>query len=105
MSSSFTPSPEAFIESFLNSVPKIKSTPTFDTLNIVRNLLKENATSVPSNRGGGKNGYLSMVLSDYLYAHIDPSPFAIPIYPGAQSAIAPGASAAIIHETVPLHSK
>ena len=57
------PSPESIIESFPNpDIPRIEGTPTYESIAQVRTLLSANAASVPSQRGGGNNGYLGLIL-------------------------------------------
>ena len=82
MSPSTPPSPEAFIDSFPNMLPKIEGPPTYDSLAQLKDLIKANATSVTSTRGGGTHGYLGIVLSPGAYATIDPSAFVVPANPG-----------------------
>jgi hypothetical protein len=65
------PTPKDFITSFPNPVAKLKGAPTYDNLTAIRNLLKANATSVPSNRGGSANGYLGLVILAAIYTTIN----------------------------------
>ena len=104
-SSSSVPKPEDFIESFPNTLPKIDGPPSYDTLSQAKELLKANAASVPSTRGGGSSGYLGIVLSDASYATVDPTAFVVPNYPGPQPVIPAGATAAQISEAVRLHAE
>ena len=46
------------------TLTKITGQPTFVALRIVKNKLKENAASVPSDLGGGANGHLGLVLKN-----------------------------------------
>jgi hypothetical protein len=106
MSASSVPTIETFIESFPHQVPPMQGVPTYEALNEVKTLLKANAASVPSNRGNGANGYLSVGVSALVYATIDNQPFTISPNPGAHSIIPPGATASIVgHSTVRLHGE
>ena len=46
---------------------KITSKPTYSSLKILKDELKANAASVPSDLGGGKHGHLGLVLKDDEY--------------------------------------
>ena len=54
---------------------RIHGEPTFDTLKILYNNLKANATSVPSSKGGGRHGHLGLVVSPTEYALLSLTPF------------------------------
>ena len=57
--------------------------PTYETLHHLKNKLKSNASSAPTNLGGRNNGYLGMVLTPAEYHHISPNnPFTWPHNPG-----------------------
>jgi hypothetical protein len=99
------PSIESFIESFPNRLPKIQGLPTYDSLVETRRLLKENAATIPSLRGGGNNGYLGIVVSDAVYATIHATPFDLPDNPGPTPVIPGGASAAVVGELVRQHTE
>ena len=73
------PTPDEFIASFPNSnIPPLTGEPNYDTLHELRQLLKENAASVASNRGGGVHGYLSIVVSAAVYTTLSATAFTIP---------------------------
>ena len=61
---------------------KIHGEPTFETIKILHNQLKANASSVPSGLGGGNFGHLGLVLTPAQYALISPVPFDRPAHPG-----------------------
>ena len=61
---------------------KIHGEPTYDTLKQLHNQLKANATTVPSNLGGGQHGHLGLVLTPTKYALISQTPFVKPAHPG-----------------------
>jgi hypothetical protein len=103
---SSVPSPESFIESFPNSIPKIEGTPNFESLSNLRHLIKANAATVPSNNGGGQHGYLGIATSAAIYQTISPAPFTIPPNPGPQPIIPAGnPTAAQISHTIRVHTE
>ena len=61
---------------------KIQGEPTPDTLLTLKNQLKANASSVPSNLGDGNHGHLALVLHPDKYALISNVPFQRPQHPG-----------------------
>jgi hypothetical protein len=99
------PSAEAFIESFPNQLPKIEGQPTYDKLKHAKSLLKQNAATVPSNRGGGDNGYLALTMSDEAYTAISATAFDLPEYPGASPDIPDGATGPVIARLVQTHNE
>ncbi len=103
---SSVPSPESFIESFPNSIPKIEGTPDFESLSTIRHLIKANAATVPSNNGGGQHGYLGISTSSAIYATISPTAFTIPPNPGPQPILPAGnATAAQISHAIKTNQK
>lgn len=105
MSSSVS-TPESFIESFPATPVKIEGQPNYDSLTALREVLKQNAASITTERGGGLHGYLGIILSDAMYATIAPAnPFLLPVAPANTPAIAAGATAAIISEAVRVHTE
>ncbi len=72
----------------------IQGEPDADALITLKNQLKANAGTVPSNLGGGNHGHLGLVLSPATYALVANTPFDTPIHPGAL-AIPQGTSAAM----------
>ena len=66
---------------FPNLTP-INGEPDADILIKLKNQLKANASSVPSNLGGGAHGHLGLVLSDATYALVSNTPFVPPAHPG-----------------------
>jgi hypothetical protein len=83
-------SPDAIIESFSTpSLPAIQGEPTYPQLAAILQALKANDTSIPSNTGGGTNGYLGIVVSTAVYATIAPgNPFLQPTIPPQHPTIA-----------------
>jgi hypothetical protein len=103
---SSVPSTDAFIESFPTLPSKIVGQPDYASLTLLRNELKQNAASVPSNRGGGIHGYLGTVMSAAMYDTIAPgTPFTIPAYPGPQPIMVQGDTAAVIGATIRMHQE
>ena len=86
--------PESFLTSFPQQLPKIEGEPTYESLSLARDILKGNATSVDSNRGGGDDGYLALIVTDAQYLAIAEEPFILPKKPGAQPEIPAGTSVA-----------
>lgn len=100
------PSPEDFITSFPNTVPKVEGSPSYESIKEIRDILKINAASVPSNRGGGQNGYLGLVVSTNIYATIANQPFTLPQNPGPQPIIpVPAPTAAVIGAIIRDHTE
>ena len=80
--------------------------PTYATLTLLRNELQQNAATIPSNRGGGSNGYLGTIMSGPMYETIAPGqPYTIPAYPGAQPTVPASATGPQISEAVRLHNE
>jgi hypothetical protein len=103
---SSVPSTVDFIGSFPIQPMKITGMPTYTTLTLLRNELQQNAATIPSNRGGGSNGYLGTIMSGPMYDTIAPGqPFTIPGYPGAQPTVIAGATGPQISEAVRLHNE
>ena len=102
---SAVPTIEDYLESF-QQLPKIEGTPTYESLTTIRDILKANAASVPSTRGGGANGYLGLVVTAASYDMIAPgTPFDHPPFPGVQPNIPPNSTAAQINEIVRVHNE
>ena len=103
---SSVPSTVDFIGSFPIQPMKITGMPTYATLTLLRNELQQNAATIPSNRGGGSNGYLGTIMSGPMYDTIAPGqPYTIPAYPGAQPTVIAGATGPQISEAVRLHNE
>ena len=64
------------------NLTSINGEPDADTLIKLKNELKANASSVPSNLGGGHLGHLGLVLPPHTYAMISDTPFVQPAHPG-----------------------
>ena len=61
---------------------KVHGTPTYETLQKIKDQLKANAASVTSNLGGGANGHLGLVLTPAEYKNISDIPYQQPKHPG-----------------------
>jgi len=59
---------EQYIESFSNSTfPKIEDEPTYEKIKQIHKLAAENTASIETTRGGGRHGYLAIVLDSNTY--------------------------------------
>ena len=68
---------DSYFEHLVRTV--IRGEPTYETLHHLKNKLKANVSSVPTNLGGGNHGYLGMILTPAEYFRIAPTdPFACP---------------------------
>ena len=68
---------------------KIQGQPDFQSLKTIKDELKANATTVPTDLGGGANGHLGLVLTPAEYANVNPINYVRPAHPG-QLVIPPG---------------
>jgi hypothetical protein len=95
-----------YTKGFPNALSKITGTPSYEALQELRNLTRQNALSVPSHLGGGIHGHLGLVLSAPRYFIIAPgTPFNIPDRPDALPMIPLGSTAAQTAELVRQHSE
>ena len=62
---------------------RIHGEPTYETLKIVKDELRSNATSVTTDLGGGAHGHLGLILTISKYAVVSHVPYARPIHPDA----------------------
>jgi hypothetical protein len=91
----------ALIEGFPHKPAKILGQPTFETLKELKLALEANESSVSSNLGGGRHGYLGAVIDAQTYAIIvgnntagAAQPFIIPTFPGILPVVVRGNQAA-----------
>ena len=103
--SSSVPSLDDFIQSFPDQLTKIEGIPSYKTLSILCELVKANAGSVPTTRGGGKLGYLVLVVSMAIYKTISATPWTIPDYPDTRPIIPPATTSTPIGDLVRQHQK
>src|SRR5688500_7301577 len=61
---------------------RVHGKPTFETLKVLLDELKANASSVPTTLGGGMYGHLGLVISPTRYATLTATPFVRPANPG-----------------------
>lgn len=64
------------------SLTRIHGEPNYDSLKIVKDELRSNATSVTSDLGGGAHGHLGLVLTDVEYQVVSPTAYNRPNHPG-----------------------
>ena len=80
---------EQCIESFPHSTfPKIEGEPTYEKIKQIHKLAAENAASVETTRGGGRHGYLALVLDNNTYLTLTGTAFMPPANPGPVPVIA-----------------
>ncbi len=63
-------------------LPRIVGTPTFDKLKTLKKSLRENASSVQSDLGGGAFGHLGLILDDAPYHALTGHHYVRPVHPG-----------------------
>ena len=61
---------------------KITGVLTYETLHLLHNKIKSNAMAIYSNLGGGKHGYLELVVRSTAYALLVSTPFVCQFHPG-----------------------
>jgi hypothetical protein len=88
-----------------SSLPKVTGEPTFQDLKVIRRLLNTNAMSVASYKGGGRHGYLGIIMTNEEYFAVAVGVFPVPNNPGPSAAVVAGMTAAVIAETTRLHQK
>jgi hypothetical protein len=86
-----------------SSLPKVTGEPTFEDLKVIRRLLNTEAMSVASYEGGGRHGYLGIIMTNEEYFEIAVDVFPVPANPGPSAAVVAGMTAAVIAETTRLH--
>ena len=70
------------------SLPEVGEEPTYNELVAIRNAIKQNYASIPTQLGGGAYGYLGGLLSAEEYELLAPgTPFTAPPHPGPQPVI------------------
>jgi hypothetical protein len=83
-----TPSVDTIRDGFPHpTIPHHTGTPTYAAINIVHKKLKANASSIPSELGGGTHGLLGLVLSAPAYINITGHVFIPPNNPGPTAVI------------------
>ena len=61
---------------------RITGQPDYTALKKIKDELQVNATSVPTDLGGGDHGHLGLVLTATEYANISATPYLKPVHPG-----------------------
>ena len=61
---------------------KIQGQPTYVTLKIIKDEMKENATSVSKDLGGSANGYIGLILIPIKYENASLIPYVKTVHPG-----------------------
>ena len=62
-------------------IPVIKGEPTYKSIKSLHDILKGNASSIPSTLGGGGHGLLGLVMNPVLYTAITTHNFVLPANP------------------------
>ena len=76
------------------SLPEVGEDPTYNELVAIRNAIKQNYASIPTQLGGGAYGYLGGLLSAEEYELLAPgTPFTAPPHPGPTPIIEPATTA------------
>jgi hypothetical protein len=87
-----------------STLPKVTGEPTFEDLNIIRQLLNANTMSVSSYEGGGRHGHLSIIITNANYFAVATDVFLPPENPGPAAAIVAGMMGVHIAEIGWLHN-
>ena len=74
---------------------RVHGKPHFESLNILHDELKANASSVTSTIGGGMYGHSGLLLSEMIYATLSDASFVTPTNPGPFNPPAQGTGARI----------
>jgi hypothetical protein len=88
-----------------SSLPKVTGDPTCEDLKVIRRLLNTNAMSVASYEGGGRHGYLGIIMTNEEYFAIAVDVFPVPANPGPSAAVVAGMTASVIAEMKRLHQE
>ena len=64
------------------TLAKIHGEPNYTMLRKMKNELMRNASSVPSDLGGGANGHLGLLLSPVDYNYVTAIAYVRPVHPG-----------------------
>jgi hypothetical protein len=80
--------------------------PTYETIAALKRCLQSNASSIKCTLGGGRHGYLALIVSDEMYATLSNNvPFVAPEIPPVEPEIPNGATAAQITEAHCRHNE
>ena len=64
------------------TLSKIHGEPNYSMLRKLKNELMRNASSVPSDLGGGANGHLGLLLEAQEYQSVNATAYVRPVHPG-----------------------
>ena len=99
-----TSSTNSIMEQFLyKEIPKINGTPRYRTIKNFNKMLRNNASSIYSNLGGGLNSLLSLTLLLAVYNNISVVLFVFLVNLGLLLAIVPGMTGAQIASAIEQH--
>jgi hypothetical protein len=69
------------------TLPRIVGVPTYQSITLVANDLKANASSINSELGDGAYGHLALTVPTAVYSTLSNTPFVIPVNPGATAPV------------------
>jgi hypothetical protein len=69
------------------TLPRIVGVPTYQTIILVANDLKANASCINSELGGGDLGHLALTVPTAVYTTLSNVPFITPVNPGATAPV------------------
>jgi hypothetical protein len=96
--------PDELIAGFRHSsLPKVTGEPTFEDLKVIWRLLNNNAMSIASYEGRGRDGHLGIIMTNKEYFAIAVNVFPVPSNPGRSAAVVARMMAAVIAETTRIH--
>jgi hypothetical protein len=87
-----------------STLPKVTGEPTFEDLKIIRQLLTANAISVSSYKGGRRNGYLGIIMTNAEYFAVATEVFLPPKKSGPAATIVAGMTDVQIADMGRLHT-
>lgn len=83
---------DSILEAFPNTIPPIVGRPTSQNLTLLKQLLFENAATIPSNIGGGNHGHLGVIMTQPRYLTMVGNAWVPPLNPGVAPVIPDGSS-------------
>jgi hypothetical protein len=69
------------------NIPRIVGIPTYNSITLVANDLKANASCITSELGGGDLGHLALTVPPAVYDALSNTPFVTPVNPGATAPV------------------
>jgi hypothetical protein len=89
--------PDELIAGFPHSsLPKVTGEPIFEDLKVIRRLLNNNAISVASYGGGGRDGHLGIIMTHEEYLDVAVDVFPVPNNLGPSAAVVAGMTETVI---------